>query len=38
MVNLLLQQDCWTVVTSDDKLSAHLEYSIAITENGFLSY
>ncbi len=26
--------DGWTVVTSDGKLSAHFEHSVAVTQNG----
>ncbi len=29
-----VKNDGWTVVTSDGKLSAHFEHSVAITENG----
>ena len=27
-------KDGWTVVTADNKLSAHFEHTIAITKNG----
>jgi methionyl aminopeptidase len=29
-----VQKDGWTVVTTDDMLSAHFEHTVAITENG----
>jgi len=32
--NVKILDDGWTVVTSDGKLSAHFEHTVAITENG----
>ncbi|MBW2637415.1 MAG: type I methionyl aminopeptidase, partial [Deltaproteobacteria bacterium] len=29
-----VKSDGWTVVTTDGKLSAHFEHTVAITENG----
>ena len=30
----MLKDDGWAVVTSDGRLSAHFEHTVAITENG----
>lgn len=32
--NVKVLRDGWTVVTADNKLSAHFEHSVAVTENG----
>ena len=32
--HVMVLGDGWTVITSDGKLSAHFEHSVAITENG----
>jgi len=31
---VMLKSDGWTAVTKDGSLSAHFEYSVAITERG----